>query len=66
MKYKEFCEFAVEHAGEMNHEQLMLCANIMFNVIAIRCIVDEDAYFLDNWLNQVENEIVKKVKKVKK
>ena len=63
MKYKEFCEFAVEHAREMNHEQLMVCANVMLDVIANRCIVDEDAYFSDKWLNQVENEIVKKVKK---
>lgn len=63
MKYKEFCEFAIEHAGEMDYEQLILSVNVMLDVIANRCIVDEDAYFSDNWLNQVENEIVKKVKK---
>ena len=63
MKYKEFCEFAVEHVGEMNHEQLMLCANVMLDVFAKRCIVDEDIYFSDNWLNRVESEIVKKVNK---
>lgn len=63
MKYKEFCEFAVEHAGEMNHEQLMVCANVMLDVIANRCIMDEDVYFSDKWLNRVESEIVKKVNK---
>ena len=47
----------------MNHEQLMVCANVMLDVIANRCIMDEDVYFSDNWLNRVENEIVKKVKK---
>lgn len=63
MKYKEFCEFAMEHAGEMDHEQLILSANVMLDVIANRCTVDEDAYFSDKWLNRVESEIVKKVNK---
>ena len=63
MKYKEFCEFAMEHAGEMNHEQLMLSSNVMLDVIANRCTVDEDDYFRKKWLNQVENEITKKVNK---
>lgn len=58
MKYKEFCEFAIEHAGEMDYEQLMVCANVMLDVIANRCTVDEDAYFSENWLNLVESEIV--------
>ena len=63
MKYKEFCEFAEEHAGEMNIEQLKVCANVILDVIANRCIMDEDVYFSDKWLNRVESEIVKKVNK---
>ena len=58
MRYKEFCEFAAEHAEEMNHEQLMLCANVMLDVIANRCIVDEDAYFMLEYLNDVMMKIV--------
>lgn len=58
MKYKEFCEFAIEHAGEMDYEQLILSANVMLDVITNRCTVDEDAYFSENWLNRVESEIV--------
>ena len=62
MKYKEFCEFAMKHAGEMNHEQLMVCANVMLDVIANRCIMDEDAYFTLEWLGDVMRKVLEPIK----
>ena len=62
MKYKEFCEFAMEHAEEMNHEQLMVCANVMLDVIANRCKIDEDTYFTLEWLGDVMRKVVEPIR----
>lgn len=62
MKYKEFCEFAMKHAGEMNHEQLMVCANVMLDVIANRYKIDEDTYFTLEWLGDVMRKVLEPIR----